>query len=124
LEAHGKKAGHSKIITDTCYSGDLIITKDSGSMRLWRAAGDFALLRVVSCAGKHVAVHHSGQFIVTGNRRLAATIGDEGGRGEEDGGEGQSVASAGVSKALKVWGPAGGSAFAAGKKTMTTGIAK
>merc|ERR1712167_117461 len=65
-EAHGKKAGHANTITDVAYSGDIIVTKDTASMRLWRARGDYALLRVVTAKGKHVAIHQNGQFIVTG----------------------------------------------------------
>ena len=45
LRAHGKKLGHSRKITDVAYSGDIIVSKDSKQMRLWRARGDFALLR-------------------------------------------------------------------------------
>jgi len=44
-ETHGRKAGHSKAITDVAYSGDILVTKDAGGMRLWRASGDCALLR-------------------------------------------------------------------------------
>ena len=66
-------------------------------MRLWRARGDYALLRVVTAKGKHVAIHQNGQFIVTGTR------------GE------------GIEK-LKIWGPGGGSAFTAGKKSITQGV--
>jgi hypothetical protein len=120
LTAHGKKAGHSKPITDVAYSGDLIISKDSGSMRLWRASGDYALLRVVSCPGVHVSVHSNGQFIVTGRR--SAAVQEEGG----DGGEGDdassiSGATRSRSSCLKVWGPSGGSAFTAGKKNIGIG---
>ena len=68
VEAHGKRAGHSKPITDMAHSGDLIATKDPRSMRLWRAHGDFALLRVVTCRGRNVSFHESGQYIVTGSR--------------------------------------------------------
>lgn len=99
LAAHGRKLGHAKPVSDVAYSGEIIVSKDAGCIRMWRARGDFALLRVVSCAGKHVAIHPCGQFIVTGTRGAAV------GRGE-----------------LKVWGPAGGSAYTAGKKTFTTGV--
>mmetsp|Transcript_49694 Transcript_49694/g.158706 ORF Transcript_49694/g.158706 Transcript_49694/m.158706 type:complete len:155 (-) Transcript_49694:753-1217(-) len=76
--AHGKKAGHAKPITDVAYSGDLIATKDEGSLRLWRARSDFALLRVVSCRGPHVAFHPTGQFIVTGTPGMGYGSGKEG----------------------------------------------
>jgi len=33
---HGKKAGHTNPITDVAYSGDILVTKDTGRMRLWR----------------------------------------------------------------------------------------
>ena len=52
-----------------------------------------ALLRVVSCPGKNVAFHPSGQFIITGTAAGGAGV--------------------------KVWGAAGGSAFSAGKKPIT-----
>ena len=93
---HGRKAGHANPITDVAYSGDIIITKDMSGMRLWRASGDYALLRCVSARGPHVAIHCSGQFLVTGKRGNCM-------------------------KGVKVWGPAGGSAFSAGKKDITTG---
>ena len=92
--AHGARAGHAKPVTGVAHSGDLLATKDAASLRLWRARGDFALLRVVTCAGPHVAFHPSGQFLVTGARGAAAAGG------------------------LKIWGPAGASAFAAGKKSI------
>jgi hypothetical protein len=98
---HGKKAGHSNPITDTAYSGALIITKDKGGMRLWRAGGDYALLRCVAAKGLHVAVHSSGQYIVTGTR-------------------GREIMEGGYKP--KVWGPAGGSAFSVGKKRITRGV--
>ena len=94
---HGKKAGHTNPITDVCYSGDILVSKDSGGMKLWRASGDFALLRCLAAKGSHVAIHECGQFIVTGTR------------GREVGAKGYKP---------KVWGPAGGSAFAAGKKSI------
>ena len=76
------------------YSGEVLVTKDEGCMRLWRAGGDCALLRVVSCPGRHVAFHTNGQYIVTGTR----------GAGGTDGGV-----------QPKVWGAAGGTAASAGK---------
>jgi hypothetical protein len=113
LETHGKKAGHSKPITDIAYSGDIIITKDIASMRLWRARGDFALLRVLTCRGKHVAVHRNGQYIVTGERRTPDT--------------GLKVDKISKTKpkrpVCKVWGPAGGSAVGAGKTKITHSVA-
>jgi hypothetical protein len=99
LAAHGRKLGHAKPVSDIAYSGDIVVSKDAGCIRMWRARGDFCLLRVVSCPGKHVAIHPCGQFIVTGTRGSAI------GRG-----------------GLKIWGPAGGSAYTAGKKTFTTGV--
>ncbi len=89
--AHGENAGHANPITDMAYSGDIIITKDRAGMRLWRSRGDYALLRVVTCKGKHAAFHSNGQFIVTGTRGGGTTGG------------------------LKIWGPAGGSAYSVGK---------
>jgi hypothetical protein len=89
LRAHGKRAGHSSPITDVVYSGDVLVTKDKASMRLWRAGGDYALLRVVTAPGKHVAFHHTGQFIVVGERGADTA---------------------------KVFGPSGGSAVGAGRK--------
>jgi len=104
LSKHGAKAGHASKMTDVAYSGEILVTKDISGMRLWRASGDFALLRCVASKGPHVAVHESGQFIVTGIR---------GGVGGE----------AGTSRCkVRVWGPAGGSAFSAGKKSITTGM--
>jgi hypothetical protein len=100
---HGARAGHAHKITDVCWSGEMVLTKDKLSLRLWRARGDFALLRVVSARGAHVAVHPCGQFIVTGTRSAGATS-----ERSKAGG-------------LKIWGPAGGSAFSAGKKDLTTG---
>ena len=97
---HGKKAGHSNAITDIAYSGDILCTKDVSGMRLWRASGDFALLRCVASRGAHVAIHESGQFIVTGERGRG--IGAKGHR-------------------VKIWGPSGGSAFSAGKKPIVGG---
>ena len=93
IQAHGDRAGHSRPFTDVAYSGDILITKDPASMRLWRARGDYALLRVVSCPGSDVTFHPSGQFIVTGFR-------------------------GGNKKRLKIWGPAGASAFSAGRKSI------
>jgi hypothetical protein len=99
FQTHGKTAGHAHTITDVAFSGTIMATKDSKSMRLWRAHGDFALLRVLTCRGNHVAFHPSGQFIVTGTRTAAA----------------KSTESL---KHLKIWGPAGGSAFSAGKASF------
>ena len=96
-QKHGKKVGHTNLVSDVAYSGDILISKDSGGMRLWRAGGDFALLRCVSAKGAHVAVHESGQFIVTGTR------------GREIGNKYRP----------KIWGPAGASAFATGKKNIS-----
>ena len=107
---HGKKAGHSNPISDIAYSGDILVSKDKGGMRLWRASGDFALLRCVSSWGPHVAIHESGQFIVTGKRgqRVVET------RGADKGSQDVSV----KNLRIKIWGPAGGSAFTAGKKRI------
>lgn len=103
-EARGKQAGHAKPITDVATSGELIVTKDPRSMRLWRASRDFPLLRVVTCSGRHVAFSPTGQFIVTGTRGAAA-VGEDG-----------SCVPAG---GLKIWGPAGGWS----KARITTGVA-
>lgn len=103
---HGARAGHANKVTDVCWSGEMVLTKDKSSLRLWRARGDFALLRVVSCRGPHVAVHSCGQFIVTGTRGTGAS---------------SKKPNAGC---LKIWGPAGGSAFSTGKKDLTTGTRK
>ena len=99
LAAHGRKLGHAKPVSDIAYSGDILVSKDASCIRMWRARGDFCLLRVVTCPGKHVAIHPCGQFIATGTR--GAAVGHGG---------------------LKIWGPAGGSAYTAGKKTFTTGL--
>ena len=123
LDTHGKRTGHAKKITDVAYSGDLLVTKDPASMRLWRTRGDFALLRVVSCRGKHVAIHPCGQFIVTGTRGAGAGAGAaaSAGAGTDD----TTVGSSGAKRASpKIWGPAGGSAFTAGKKSITHGMAR
>ena len=109
LKSHGKKFGHSKRVTDIAYSGDIIITKDSGQMRLWRARGDFALLRVVSCRGKHVTIHPCGQYIVTGNRSF------ENSNKEESKGSKKTI--------IKIWGPAGQSAVGIGNAKITRGKA-
>ena len=114
--AHGKRMGHAKRITDVAYSGDILVTKDPASMRLWRARGDFALLRVVTAKGPHVAIHPCGQFIVTGTRGAANGAAADGGE------EGKPAAK--PAGGLKVWGPAGGSAFTAGKKAITRGVVK
>ena len=103
---HGVRAGHANKVTDVCWSGEMVLTKDKASLRLWRARGDFALLRVVSARGAHVAVHSCGQFIVTGTRGAGASS-----ENPKAGG-------------LKIWGPAGGSAFSTGKKDLTTGTQK
>ncbi len=108
VEAHGKRAGHSKPITDIAHSGDLIATKDPRSMRLWRAHGDFALLRVVTCRGRNVSFHESGQYIVTGSRTEHIECIGDGGKSADAG-------------RLQVWGPAGGSAFGVGKRSVATG---
>lgn len=125
--AHGKQCGHAKPMTDVAHSGDLLLTKDPKSMRMWRARGDFALLRVVTCGGKHVAVHPCGQFIVTGTRGAvaagAATATDNGGVGGDDVAEPVVPQQAAISTkppgGLKIWGPAGGSAYTVGKKVIT-----
>ena len=116
--AHGKRMGHAKKITDVAFSGELLATKDPSSMRLWRARGDFALLRVVSCRGKHVAFHPCGQFIVTGTRG-AANAAPAAGEGD-----GCVPANKQPVGGLKVWGPAGGSAFSVGKKSIPRGVQK
>ena len=103
---HGARVGHANKVLDVCWSGEMVLTKDKASLRLWRARGDFALLRVVSCRGAHVAVHSCGQFIVTGTRGAGACS-----EKPKAGG-------------LKIWGPAGGSAFSTGKKDLTTGTRK
>ena len=111
---HGSSAGHSKSITDFLFSGEIIVTKDPASMRLWRARGDYALLRVVSCGGPHVAIHPSGQFIVTGTR-------GESGCGSDGSGDENTNPRKQTKAKTKIWGPGGGSAFSAGKKSITTG---
>jgi len=100
---HGKSCGHAKKISDVAYSGAIIITKDASGMRLFRASGDFALLRCLAASGNHVSVHSSGQFIVTGTRNVATEM---------------AISKGGP----KVWGPQGGSAFTAGKKSITTKV--
>ena len=112
-DRHGNRCGHSKPITDVAFSGDLLVSKDDGSMRMWRSGGDYALLRVVACRGKHVAFHRTGQFIVTGTRNEAS------GDGEDDGCASKARP---LCKGLKVWGPAGGSAVGAGNAKITTGV--
>ena len=67
------RAGHANKVTDVCWSGEMVLTKDKASLRLWRARGDFALLRLVSSRGAHVAVHSCGQFILTGTRGAGAS---------------------------------------------------
>lgn len=120
--AHGRCAGHAKPITDVAHSGDLLVSKDPTSMRLWRAQGDFALLRVIGgCKGKHVAIHHTGQFIVTGTRTpVAGAAATAAAAATAD--VAAAAAAAAKARKPKVWGPAGGSAFSAGKKTHTTGL--
>lgn len=88
--AHDRRLGHATPRTDSAFSGDVLATKDPKSLRLWRARGDHALLRVVACPGRHVAFHDCGQFLVTGTRGAAG-------------------------KGLRVWGAGGGSAFTAGR---------
>ena len=142
LAAHGKKAGHAKPITDVAFSGEILVSKDASSMRLWRASGDYTLLRVVAAGGKHVAIHRSGQFIVSGTRRRR-----DGGEEEQQQQQQQhdeveaeavhhrtdppSMTASGEEKQHtrtkdmpppKIWGPAGGSAFSVGKKSITTGV--
>ena len=90
-ELHGRKAGHAGKIIDAAFSGELLLTKDETSMRMWRARGG-TLLRVVSaCPGDGVAFSPSGNNIVTGSL---------GGR-------------------IKIWGPAGQSAVGCGNTKIT-----
>lgn len=120
-EKASKCLGHAKLITHIAYSGDMIVSKDTGSMRLWRAGGDFCLLRVVSCPGPHVAFHHTGQFIVTGARTATAAAVTETPieNMQEDEDAATASAEPKVSSVLKIWGPAGGSAVGAGKTEIT-----
>ena len=100
---NSKTAGHSCVIVDAAFSGELLVTKDENSMRLWRAK-DFNLLRVVSaCPGRNVAFSPNGNNIVTGTL-------------VENSGE------ISVSK-LKIWGPAGNSAVGCGNTKITAGKA-
>ena len=102
---HGRKCGHSRPISDAAYSVEILITKDTQSMRLWRASGDFALLRVVGgVKGRHVSVHSNGQFIVCGERSVAVDVGS---------------ASVNNQTTPTCFGPSGGSAFTAGKKAIS-----
>ena len=94
---HGKNAGHPGKIVDVSFSGELVVTKEVRSMRLWRAR-DGTLLRVVSaCKGDGVAFSPTGQNIVTGNK--------------------------GDTSEVTVWGAAGGSAVGCGKTKITAGKA-
>ena len=137
-EKHGKNCGHASKITDVAYSGDILITKDPNGMRLFRASGDFAMLRVVTAKGRHVSIHPCGQFLVTGTRRgegggadinksPPTTMTDDDVRGKEDGEEGAKekekeniVVIAQKTRRVKVWGP-GGSSCTVRKKSITTG---
>ena len=119
FRVHGKRCGHAKPITDVAYSGDVLASKDPCSMRLWRAGGDYALLRVVTCPGKHVRFHHTGQFIVTGTR-LTEQAADANQAGDE---HAHTPNASPRGKLLRIWGPAAGSAVGAGKKKITTGAA-
>ena len=86
--------GHNNPILTSAHSGELLVTKDEKSMRLWRSK-DGTLLRVVSgCVGNAVAFSPTGQKIVTGY--------------------------IGKIEKLKLWGPAGGSAVGCGKAKITT----
>jgi len=113
---HGARGGHARAITGAAISGDLLATKDPQSMRLWRSRGDFALLRVVTSRGAHVAFHPGGQFIVTGQRRPRSGPESDGHADATDPGELRAHVRVRV-RVLppKVWGPAGGSAYTAGK---------
>ena len=92
---HGKQAGHSSPIIDAATSGELLATKDTKCMRLWRIRGG-VLLRVVSaCPGNRVAFSPSGQNIVTGTTDSK------------------------IKPCVKIWGPAGGSAVGCGKVKIT-----
>jgi hypothetical protein len=64
---------------------------------MMESSGDYALLRCVPSEGLHVAIHETGQFIATGTRGKA--LGDKG-------------------YDVKIWGPAGGSAFTAVRKVL------
>ena len=95
-QQHGKNAGHSSAIIAAAASGELLVTKDVKSMRLWRIR-DGTLLRVVgACPGNRVAFSPTGGNIITG------TLG---------------------STNMKVWGPAGASAVGVGNTKITTGKA-
>jgi hypothetical protein len=61
-----KNVGHSSIVVDDVFTGELLATKDKKSMRLgW--ARDETLLRVLGgCSGDAVAFSPTGQNIVTG----------------------------------------------------------
>eukprot|EP00929_Paragymnodinium_shiwhaense_P040380 TRINITY_DN21093_c0_g1_i1.p1 TRINITY_DN21093_c0_g1~~TRINITY_DN21093_c0_g1_i1.p1 ORF type:complete len:147 (+),score=27.75 TRINITY_DN21093_c0_g1_i1:102-542(+) len=94
-QKHGKAVGHSGPIIDAAACGQLLVTKDAGSMRLWRAR-DGTLLRVITaCPGDAVAFSPSGNNIVTG------TVGGK----------------------IKTWGPAGQSAVGIGNTKITAGKA-
>lgn len=92
-QKHGRMCGHSGKIVAAAFSGDLVITKDKRSMRLWRAR-DGTLLRVVTAIGDKVAFAPNGQNIVTGTESK-----------------------------MKIWGPAGQSAVGIGNTKITAGKA-
>lgn len=94
---HGRSVGHSQPIVDVALSGEILITKDPKSMRLWRAR-DGTLLRVVSCSGNRVAFSASGQNIVSGLVNRDGNV-----------------------SAFKLWGPGGQSAVGCGKTRITVG---
>jgi len=94
---HGKKAGHSGLILDAAYSGELLVTKDAKSLRMWRARG-FTLLRVLGgIPGPNVAFAPNGTNIATGNVKTG--------------------------KGIKLWGPAGQSAVGINNTKITNGKA-
>ena len=91
-ETHGKNGGHANKIIDASFSGELLVTKDDKSMRLWRAR-DCNLLRVIGgCLGNRVVFSPTGNNIVTGTVEPLK---------------------------IKIWGPAGGSAVGAGNAKIT-----
>lgn len=113
---HGARGGHARAITGVAISGDLLATKDPQSMRMWLSRGDFALLRVVTSRGAHVAFHPGGQFIVTGQRRPRPGPESDGKADATDPGEPRAHVRVRVCVLPpKVWGSAGGSAYTAWK---------
>ena len=132
---HGKTVGHAGQILDAAFSGDLLVTKDATSLRLWRArcavgdqryCGFFLSICLASVCVKSIqddalltcvaCFRRDGSLL----RVLSGCAGDS----VAFSSSGHNIVTGTLKTGrIKIWGAAGGSAVGCGKRKITNGKA-